>query len=71
MLCRQGGVSLPPFASLNLSFSVGDAPEAVAANRQLLKEQYHIQHLVSAVQVHGKQVILVEDVGQDVEYQGA
>lgn len=30
---RNGGVSAAPFASLNLASHVGDAPEAVAANR--------------------------------------
>jgi YfiH family protein len=33
---RQGGVSAPPYESLNLGFHVGDAPAAVAANRELL-----------------------------------
>lgn len=33
MSTRAGGVSLPPFDSLNLGRSVGDAPEAVAENR--------------------------------------
>ena len=31
---RSGGVSAPPFASLNLGMHVGDAPEAVAENRR-------------------------------------
>ena len=30
---RRGGVSLPPYDSLNLGDHVGDAPEAVIANR--------------------------------------
>lgn len=33
---RQGGVSLPPYDSLNLGDHVGDAPENVAQNRQRL-----------------------------------
>jgi polyphenol oxidase len=33
---RQGGVSVAPFDSFNLAGHVGDAPEAVAANRALL-----------------------------------
>lgn len=33
---RQGGVSRPPYASLNLGDHVGDDPLAVAANRQKL-----------------------------------
>ena len=35
---RQGGVSQPPFDSFNLGGHVGDAPTAVAANRQQLRE---------------------------------
>lgn len=33
---RQGGVSLPPYASLNLGTHVGDLPAHVAANRAAL-----------------------------------
>jgi polyphenol oxidase len=33
---RQGGASVAPFDSFNLAGHVGDAPEAVAANRALL-----------------------------------
>lgn len=35
---RQGGVSLPPYASLNLGSHVSDSPEHVATNRQRLIE---------------------------------
>lgn len=35
---RQGGVSLPPYASLNLGSHVSDCPERVATNRQRLIE---------------------------------
>lgn len=33
MSTRRGGLSAPPWASLNLGIAVGDDPEAVAANR--------------------------------------
>ena len=71
MLCRHGGASKPPFASLNLSYGVGDNPEAVLVNRQQIKQAFHMEHLASAVQVHGREVILVEGLSQDREYQGA
>ena len=49
---RAGGVSLPPFDSFNLGSHVGDAPEAVTANRARLAD-----HLPSSPtwlsQVHG------------------
>lgn len=35
---RQGGVSLPPYASLNLGSHVADSPEHVAINRQRIIE---------------------------------
>jgi polyphenol oxidase len=34
---RKGGASLPPWGSFNLGDHVGDAPDAVAANRQRLR----------------------------------
>jgi YfiH family protein len=36
---REGGVSLPPYHTLNLAGHVGDDPEAVAENRQRVKTQ--------------------------------
>ncbi|MGA7179301.1 MAG: peptidoglycan editing factor PgeF [Thiobacillaceae bacterium] len=52
MTTRQGGVSHPPFAGLNLGDHVGDDPERVLQNRSLLRdilpaEPYWLQ------QVHG------------------
>ncbi len=37
---RQGGVSLPPFASFNLGDHVGDDPIAVTRNRELLCQHF-------------------------------
>lgn len=39
---REGGSSLPPFASLNLGLHVGDDPQKVLANRQLIAEQLNL-----------------------------
>jgi hypothetical protein len=41
--CRAGGVSGPPFASLNLAGHVGDAVDAVAENRRLLRAAAGLQ----------------------------
>ena len=49
---RAGGVSLPPFDNLNLGDHVGDAPDAVAANRERLREAIHAAP-VFLQQVHG------------------
>ncbi|MDU9048941.1 MAG: peptidoglycan editing factor PgeF [Candidatus Electrothrix sp. Rat3] len=68
MFSRQGGVSASPFTGLNLSFSVGDDPAAVSQNREKVKRHLNVQHLASAVQVHGDQVTVVEDITSDREY---
>lgn len=52
---RLGGVSEPPFDGLNLAHHVGDAPEAVTRNRELLAA--HIgAPLVFVEQVHSDRV---------------
>lgn len=68
MLCRCGGVSSNSFATLNLSFGVGDDSYNVKMNRQRLKQCQGIDYLVSAVQVHGDQVVLAENIKQDTEF---
>ncbi len=37
-LTRQGGISLPPYGSLNVSFSNGDEKKAVSSNRDHITE---------------------------------
>ncbi len=56
---RQGGVSPGPYASLNLSFSVGDRPERVEENRRRVVQALGLTELVSARQVHGLNDIVV------------
>lgn len=54
---RAGGVSEGPYASLNLAAHVGDRPEAVAANRLLLREAAHLPaEPLWLEQVHGSAV---------------
>lgn len=61
---RVGGCSAPPFASLNLSVSCGDRPEAVTANRGMLSEALGITpDWAIARQVHGREVLTVGPVG--------
>ena len=55
---RAGGVSVGPYASLNLAAHVGDRPEAVSANRLLLREAAHLPaEPLWLEQVHGINVI--------------
>ena len=56
MSTRDGGVSAPPFDSLNLGRSVGDAPEAVAENRRRFEAAIGVPP-VWLSQVHGVRVL--------------
>jgi purine-nucleoside/S-methyl-5'-thioadenosine phosphorylase / adenosine deaminase len=61
---RVGGVSAAPYASLNLGYSTGDAPDAVAANRRALSRALGIPpRWATARQVHGDRA--VEACAQD------
>ncbi|HEV3212154.1 MAG TPA: polyphenol oxidase family protein [Acidimicrobiales bacterium] len=52
---RVGGVSAPPYDTLNLGDHVGDDPAAVAENRRRLADAMGVavEHLAIARQVHG------------------
>lgn len=58
MTNRHGGVSVHPYDSLNLGLHVGDAPELVMANRELLCKQLALTaEPVWLEQVHGTHVL--------------
>jgi YfiH family protein len=59
VLLRHGGCSQGPFASLNLSKSVGDLPAHVDANRQFLLSTLSLPPLFSCRLVHGAEVTAV------------
>ena len=54
---RHGGGSRSPYASLNLAEHVGDDPNAVAANREILFQKTGLTDLRYCRQVHGTDVI--------------
>jgi len=58
---RAGGVSSGAFAALNLSYGVGDAPDAVRENRRRVARAWAArpERLVEAAQVHGRAVAVV------------
>ena len=59
---RAGGVSDGPYASLNLAAHVGDRPDAVAANRLLLRQAARLPaEPLWLEQVHGIDVVRHED----------
>jgi YfiH family protein len=59
---RSGGVSAPPFASLNLAAHVGDDAESVAANRSALAGLLGLpgDRLAVMEAVHGRTVAIVD-----------
>ena len=60
---RTGGLSLPPYDSLNLGDACGDDAETVAANRRRLLDALGVGHLqdrlVNPKQVHGSEVVVI------------
>lgn len=58
---RHGGVSPPPFQSLNMGLHVEDRAELVLANRKRLLDLWDLglQQLVCCQQIHGSQVVCV------------
>mgnify|MGYP002152223288 CR=1 FL=1 len=56
---RRGGVSLPPFDSLNVGFSTGDDPTAVMENRRRILAWLNMPRAVFLNQVHGKDVLVL------------
>jgi YfiH family protein len=69
---RGGGVSVGPYASLNLAAHVGDRAEAVAANRLLLREAVHLPaEPLWLEQVHGVDVACHEEAAPGVRADAA
>lgn len=58
---RRGGVSRPPWATLNLSLTKGDDPAHVAENQRRVCRALHVapETIVTAFQVHGTRVAVV------------
>lgn len=62
---RTGGVSSPPYSSLNLAAHVDDDPAAVDANRRLLLDALDLapfaDRLTTATQVHGTRIARIDE----------
>jgi YfiH family protein len=56
---RHGGVSDPPYNSLNISYMVGDAPENVTGNLKTIKETIGTDHLICMNQSHGDGILVL------------
>ena len=62
---RHGGVSTPPYASLNVGTRGGDAPDRIAENRRRVCEALGTvpSRLATAEQIHGGAVTVVDTPG--------
>lgn len=62
-LSREGGVSPPPFSSLNFDIRDGDPPGNVARNREIIKKASgaRMERLILVNQVHGSSVFVLDD----------
>lgn len=58
---RLGGVSAPPFASLNVSYDTGDAAWKVRENLRRVRTAIQATHLVYARQVHGSKILVLDE----------
>ncbi|MBV5321902.1 MAG: peptidoglycan editing factor PgeF [Sulfuricurvum sp.] len=60
---RYGGISKVPYASANLAFHVGDNPEDVIQNHDLLADNlgYNRNRLIHMRQIHSDTIFLVDD----------
>lgn len=68
---RKEGVSASPFHSLNVSFGVGDSEQSVLDNRELVKNRMGITRLLSARQIHGDNIyVLNTPLEHDLEVDG-
>ena len=57
---RHGGTSDGAFKSLNTSDSIGDKPEDVKVNRNLICEQLNLPHITFPRLVHGTKILRID-----------
>jgi YfiH family protein len=56
---RHGGVSQPPFHSLNTGYRTGDSTKRVKTNLQIIQTSMSAKSLRSMEQVHGKDIAVI------------
>ena len=66
---RHGGVSHPPYASLNLGEHVHDDPNAVQTNRKRLFQETGLTHLRYCRQIHSTAVVHINKAAQPIAEQ--
>src|SRR5579864_4741433 len=60
---RIGGVSLPPYDSLNLGLTTQDDSRNVTENRKRVEEEFGVQLTALARQVHGDVILVLRKDG--------
>lgn len=58
---RHGGVSKPPYATLNVVWNNGDSKEAVHENLRRVKRTLGLEHLTASMQTHGDVVQVADE----------
>ncbi len=58
---RHGGVSLPPYAALNVAWNNGDNPRFVHENLSRIEKDLGLDCLAAGRQVHGDRILLVDE----------
>jgi len=56
---RHGGVSMPPYDSLNAGGGCGDTAQKIDENREVMRSILGCDYLVSGKQVHGTEVAMI------------
>jgi YfiH family protein len=64
---RHGGTSNPPYDRLNTSYDVGDLPNHVTANLDIIKDTVDAEHLMVMKQAHGNRIFVVRPGGTDTK----
>lgn len=67
---RHGGISRPPYTSLNLGINTADDPEKVAENRQQWLANWELAEsdMATSYQVHGTDIQVVTKPGRTARY---
>ncbi|MEZ4484438.1 MAG: peptidoglycan editing factor PgeF [Syntrophotaleaceae bacterium] len=66
---RNGGVSRPPYNSLNLAYNTEDARHNVEGNRSTLARAFDLQtHQLTVNQVHGSDILIIDEANYDLSH---
>lgn len=67
---RNGGVSRPPYNSLNLGLGTADQPTNIEGNRTSFVRAFDLSphQLLTAKQVHGDDILLIDEANPDLSH---